>query len=70
MSNPRDRHQGLKERWPKGCAAPSGYVAWHEWARAQDLHGLKQYFCVHCRRYYFPQEYLQHRPAQICKVPP
>lgn len=50
----------LMDTWPKGCAAPSGYVEWHNWAEAQDAHGLKQTRCGRCHRYYFPQEKPEH----------
>jgi hypothetical protein len=50
----------LKRLWPKGCAAPDGYVDWHNWAEAQDAHGLKQTRCKQCRLYFFPQEAPEH----------
>lgn len=69
MSAKQEHQRELQKSWTKGCVAPSGYVDWHRWAEAQSLHGLSQAYCVHCKRYYFPQEYLQHRPGQMCKVP-
>lgn len=50
------RREELKRRWPKGCQPPTDYCAWHEWAEAQGLHGLKQGNCADCGRYCFPQE--------------
>jgi hypothetical protein len=50
------RREELKRQWPKGCMPPDDYVAWHAWAEAQWLHGLKQGNCVNCGRYCFPQE--------------
>lgn len=46
----------LKEEYPKGSQPPRDYVAWHEWARAQAAHGLKQKKCPTCGLYKFPQE--------------
>ena len=54
------RQPNLKQLYPKGCAPPSGYVAWHQWAKAQGAHGLKQTRCEQCRRYLFPQELSGH----------
>jgi hypothetical protein len=51
----------LKRDWPKGCAPPTGYVEWHNWAEAQDAHGLKQTRCKRCALWFFPQE----APAHI-----
>jgi hypothetical protein len=56
----------LKRLWPKGCAAPDGYVDWHNWAEAQGAHGLKQERCKRCRRFYFPQEKPEH---MTCEAP-
>lgn len=50
----------LKRDWPKGCAPPTGYVEWHNWAEAQDAHGLKQKRCERCRFWFFPQEAPSH----------
>jgi hypothetical protein len=50
----------LKREWPKGCAAPSGYTEWADWAEAQTAHGLEQSHCDWCKRWYFPQEKPQH----------
>lgn len=51
-----NRKHSIKNQYPKGSPAPSGYVYWHEWAEAQHLHGLRQKQCVTCGRYKFPQE--------------
>lgn len=39
-----------------GDPPPTGYVAWHEWARVQHKSGLRQARCGKCSRWYFPQE--------------
>jgi hypothetical protein len=54
----------LKSDWPKGCAPPTRYVEWHNWAEAQDAHGLKQTPCKHCKRFFFPQEKSAHMRCQ------
>jgi hypothetical protein len=54
------RRAELRKRWPKGCAPPTGYCDWSEWAEAQYLHGLKQGNCEDCGRYCFPQELNEH----------
>lgn len=46
----------LMAEYPKGSPPPREYVAWHEWARAQAMHGLEQKKCPHCGLYKFPQE--------------
>lgn len=46
--------------WPKGCAPPSGYIAWHSWAEAQHKYGLRQKQCSRCRLWFFPQEAPSH----------
>jgi uncharacterized OB-fold protein len=50
------RTEELKRNWTKGSMPPSNYAGWHEWAEAQELHGLKQGNCEKCGRYVFPQE--------------
>jgi hypothetical protein len=52
----RSRQREIKDRWPKGSGAPSGYVDWHEWAEAQQLHGLHSTKCSRCKKWHFPQE--------------
>lgn len=51
--------------WPKGSMPPHGYVDWHEWAKAQHAHGLRQKQCAECSLWRFPQElpcdHTQHR---------
>lgn len=59
----------LKELFPKYCAPPDGYVAWHAWAKAQGAHGLKQTRCRTCGRYLFPQEKKAHRCDDFVMAP-
>lgn len=54
------RRDTLKALYPAGCMPPSGYVAWHEWARAQGAQGLKQIRCKRCRLWHFPQQIAGH----------
>ena len=39
-----------------GDAPPTGYIQWHEWAKAQDAAGLRQRKCPKCKLWKFPQE--------------
>lgn len=39
-----------------GDQAPSGYLAWHEWAEAQHKSGLRQKQCGQCGLWCYPQE--------------
>jgi hypothetical protein len=39
-----------------GSQPPTGYVQWHEWARAQVRHGIRQRKCKTCGLWRFPQE--------------
>jgi len=39
-----------------GDQAPSGYLAWHEWAEVQHKAGLRQKQCGRCGKWKFPQE--------------
>lgn len=39
-----------------GDPAPSGYLAWHEWAEVQHKAGLRQAQCPDCSRWKYPQE--------------
>jgi len=62
-------------RWPRtvcvlqtpvfkpGDPAPSGYLAWHEWARVQYRAGLRQSRCACCGCWFFPQE--QHTARSV-----
>lgn len=50
----------LKRLWPKGSQPPSGYIAKHDWADAQLLHGLKQTQCGGCGLWLFPQQVKEH----------
>jgi len=63
------RTKELKAEYPKGCAPPAGYVAWHEWAEAQGAHGLTQKQCERCWKYYFPQEKPSHMTCEQIKRP-
>ncbi len=48
------------EKFKPGDPAPSGYVAWHQWAKVQHRAGLRQLRCHGCGKYRFPQEECQH----------
>ena len=48
--------QELMREYPKGCACPSSYLAWFDWAEAQVAHGLNQSRCPECGRWLFPQQ--------------
>ena len=39
-----------------GDQAPSGYLAWHEWAEVQHKAGLRQKQCGKCALWHYPQE--------------
>ena len=39
-----------------GDQAPSGYLAWHEWAEIQHKAGLRQKECGRCGKWKFPQQ--------------
>lgn len=56
MKRESRRRVEITKRWPAGCAAPPGYVDWHEWAEAQHLQGLAQRQCTECGRWKFPQQ--------------
>ena len=43
-------------KWAVGSQPPDGYVAWHEWAKAQHEGGLRQKRCGLCSLCRFPQE--------------
>lgn len=45
-----------------GDPAPSGYLEWHEWAKAQSKGGLFQRRRQCCGRWKFPQEVCSHNP--------
>lgn len=47
--------------YAKGEKPPTGYLAWHQWAKDQVKHGLKQSKCACCAKYLFPQEQSGHR---------
>jgi hypothetical protein len=53
--------ESLRRIYPKGSQPPEGYVQWHDWARAQHLHGLRQQKCRRCGLFYFPQEADKHK---------
>lgn len=54
MTSPRKT--ALMQDWPKGCAPPRSYPDWHDWAAAQNFHGLAQQQCARCQLWRFPQE--------------
>ena len=39
---------------------PSGYLDWHQWAKAQYKAGLRQKRCSCCRKWLFPQQFAEH----------
>lgn len=39
-----------------GSPPPKGYLAWHAWAEAQSIGGLKQEQCPRCGLFRYPQE--------------
>lgn len=39
-----------------GDPAPTGYLAWHEWAHIQHKAGLRQKQCAKCGKWKYPQE--------------
>jgi len=43
-----------------GDPAPTGYVAWDDWATVQHKAGLRQSQCHTCAKFYFPQEMKAH----------
>ena len=51
-----------------GDPPPSGYVAWHEWAKVQGRAGLRQRKCRRCDRYKFPQELDRRFKVLTCKA--
>ncbi len=61
----RERRQEIMADWPKGSMPPPGYVDWHEWAEAQQLHGLRSKKCKRCKHYYFPQQMEAHACAPV-----
>ena len=47
----------LEQRdYAPGDQAPHGYLAWHEWAAAQDKAGIRQIACGRCGLWNYPQE--------------
>lgn len=49
-------HLLVQKDYAPGDPAPSGYLAWHEWADIQAKAGLKQKECGRCGKWRFPQE--------------
>jgi uncharacterized OB-fold protein len=47
-----------------GSLPPEGYIAWDEWAKAQEAGGLKQTQCPKCELWLFPQEMKVHHCTQ------
>lgn len=45
-----------QEKFKPGDQAPSGYLAWHEWAEVQHKAGLRQVECGRCCKWQYPQE--------------
>jgi hypothetical protein len=45
-----------QETYKPGDQAPSGYLAWHEWAEVQHKAGLRQVQCGKCGLWRYPQE--------------
>ena len=45
-----------QKTYKPGDQAPSGYLAWHEWAQAQHKAGLRQKACGKCGLWFFPQQ--------------
>ena len=56
-------HLSVTENYQAGDPAPSGYLAWHEWAAVQHRAGLRQRQCGRCGRWYYPQEAGEHKHA-------
>lgn len=43
-----------------GDPPPTGYLAWHEWAKVQHRGGKRQVRCRRCQRWLFSQEEATH----------
>ena len=43
-----------QEAYKPGDQAPSGYLAWHEWAEVQHKAGLRQKQCGRCGLWRYP----------------
>lgn len=52
-----------QKEYKPGDPAPSGYLAWHEWAEVQHKAGLRQKQCCKCGLWKYPQE-LSASPAK------
>lgn len=50
----------LMADYPKGSSPPADYVGWHDWAKAQFAHGLRQKQCPRCGLFKYPQEMANH----------
>ena len=46
----------VQETYKPGSQAPTGYLAWHEWAETQHKAGLRQKECGKCGLWRYPQE--------------
>lgn len=55
MSAPHFSCLLVADAYKPGDPPPSGYLAWHEWARAQLRAGYRQTYCV-CGKWHFQQE--------------
>lgn len=49
-------HLLVQPDFKPGDPAPSGYLAWHEWAEVQHKAGLRQAQCGRCGLWRFPQQ--------------
>lgn len=55
----------IAPRFKPGDPPPSGYVAWFEWAKAQQRGGLRQWQCQVCGKWLFPQEVAGHNCERV-----
>lgn len=49
-------HMLVQREYKPGDQAPSGYLAWHEWAEVQHKAGLRQVACGRCGKWKYPQD--------------
>lgn len=49
-------HLLVQKDYKPGDQAPSGYLAWHEWAEVQHKAGLRQVQCGRCGKWQYPQQ--------------
>ena len=43
-------------QYKAGDPPPEGYLQWHEWARVQNYHRIRQKQCRDCDLWVFPNE--------------